>query len=525
MSNLKKRIEVLKTSVASAEAVAACNEALSQFLQYSTFNLPADAIQQIEEKIALDLLEKLESINDPAINDFSIVEKRIVGMNNLGVKKALSVVSESDLSKHPQMIYMLEKLKHALTSPEWLVAEQVIDNLQAYTFDPSIKEAVATLEVNCKKYEEDIKIYKAVSEAKNSRSSFLMAGIEKDIDAYLNNRTATNRSKLLEQLNKFSHDSNIRALYKVIVESDKTFQFKEGSADAFISKVYSPVIITENDEIFSVNGISYVKSGNNMRPLTEEETKRLPDNFSDISSFLSQPNVEVSENRIKVYSRDKKVEIVEESDDLAIYINEKKVSRKEFHQVYLNSGIFRFEEKNTISAVGKIVENWDSIFELDFAKTVVPKGRINRRADIFKLGNSTHIFTVDTVMKESKFYPDCNASQSRNLILEFASFDLGTTYKDYLVNEEAKIASLESKKKEIFEAISYLEEKRNQLLLIQDEDIRESESVKELITAIDEEISIVKDEYFLVQNEINSLKNANEGAAVNDEVEYLKKKQ
>jgi hypothetical protein len=525
MSNLKKRIEVLKTSTTSTETVAACNEALTQFSQYSAFTLPAEALQQLEESIANDLLNKLDNTKDLATQDFVVVEKRILGMNNLGVKKALNAVSESDLSKHPQMIYMLEKLKHASTSPEWMVAEQVVASLKAYDWDPIIKEAVSQLEANCTKFAEDIKIYKAVSEARNSRSSFLVNGLEKDIDAYLNNRTATNRSKLLEQLNKFSYDTSIRDLYKVIVESERSFQIKEGSSDAFVNKVYSPVIITEKDEIFAVHGIPYVKNANNMRPLTEEEVKRLPDHFAFLSAFLSKPNVEISENRIKVYSRDKKVEIVEEAEGLNIFINGKGVSKKDFHGVYLNSGIFRYEEKDTISAVAKIVENWDSIFELDFAKTIVPKSRPNRRADVFRLGGSTHIFTVDTVMKESKFYPDCNATQSRNLIMEFANFDLGTTYKGYLVNEEAKIAALETKKKEIFEAINYLETKKNELLSIEDEAIRESDSVKELLSAIDEEITTVKEEYFTVQNEITSLKHITEGANVGDEVEHLKKKQ
>ena len=134
----------------------------------------------------------------------------------------------------------------------------------------------------------------------------------------------------------------------------------------------------------------------------------------------------------------------------------------EFHNVYLNSGIFRFDEKEIITAVGKIVENWDAIFELDFVKSITPVSNPNRRADIFVLDEKTYINTVDGIMKESKFYNDCNATQSRNLILEFANFDLGLTFNTFIVNEEAKINKLNEEKSEYVSAIKHLEDRKLQ---------------------------------------------------------------
>lgn len=529
MSNLKKRIEGLVSSTGSAEAKSACNEAIKSFAEFASFNLPVNAIEEIESGIAESLITKIEHLTESDVIDFVNIEKRILGMRNLGVKKAISAVKESDLAKHPATMYMLEKMKHTENAPEWLVIEEVITTFKPLSWDPTVKANVEILESNLKKYGEDIKIYRAVSEAKNSRSSFVMSGLEKDIDNYLNYRTAANRTQLLESLSKFKYDPNIRSIYNVILETETSFQLKEGSSDAWVTNVYSPVIITESDEIFAVHGKAYVKRGNDMRPLTEAEYKQLPEHFTFLSAFMSRSNVEISENRMKIFSKDKKVELVEETEGLGIYVNDKKVTESDFHKIYLNSGIFRFEEKDVISAVGKIIENWDSIMELDFVKSVYPKGIPSRRADIFRLGNKTHINTIDTVMNESKFYPECNATQSRNMVLEFAKYDLGLTFKDFLANEEATLATLESKKKEFLDAIAYLESKKAQLENIADEEVRESEEVKELVTSIDEEISTVKEEYFNVQNEIKSLTKVNEGLGTvpGDEVELtdLKKKQ
>lgn len=525
MSNLKQRIEGLRSATASLEAKDICNEAIKQYGEYANFNLTAVAAEQVDSAIAESIISKLEDIQDASVSNFLTVEKRVQGMNNLGVKAALKSISESDVAKHPTFMYIVEKLKAFNEAPEWAVIEQVINVLTPYNWDPAVKENLNVLESNFKKYSEDIKIYKAVNEAKNSRSNFIYSGIERVVENYLNYRTPDNRRELLETLNKFVYDVNIKNLYNVVLESERNFQLKAGSNDAFIGKVFSPIIIQENSEIFSVHGKPYIKTGNTIRPLNEEEIASLPQSFNFISKYLTQPNVEISENKMKIFSKDKKVELVEESEGLGIYVNGKKVTLNEFHTVYLNSGIFRFEEKDVITAVSTIVENWDAIFELDFVKSLFPKGIPSRRADVFKVNENTFIYTVDTIMNEEKFYADCNATQSRNLVLEFAKYDLGNAYTEFLKVEEKELKELETKKAEILEAINYLETKRTQLTSIPDEAIRESEEVVSLVEAIDEEIANVKSEYYDVKNKINSLTYVAEGANVGDEVEHLKKKQ
>ena len=528
MSNLRKRIEGLISSTSSEEAKNICNEAVKKCAEYSIFNISPEAVEQIEMKISEGLISDLESINENDVANFITTEKRIVGMYSLGVKKSLKSIKESELAKHPTALYMLEKLSKIESLPEWMIIEQVIDSLTPFSWEPIVKESLDELNVNAKKFSEDIKIYKAVHEAKNNAgSAFLMSGIEKHIDEYLNHRTPTNRVALIETLSKYLHDKAIRNLHNVVIESEKSFQIKATGADVIVKKSYSPVIIAEKDEIFAVNGVAYVKNGNKMRPLTEEENQKLPSYFTFISSFLSQSNVEILENSIKVFSRDKKVELVEESEGLAIFVNNKKVSKDEFHCAYLNSGVFRMEEREIIGAVSQLIEHWDGIFELDFMKSIYPKGMPHRRADVFKLNENTFIFTADNLMNETRFYPNCNASQSRNLIMEFASYDLGLTFKDVLSEEDKTIVELQEKVADCMNAITYLEERKNVLETINDIEIRESSEVKELLTAIQEEIDSVREEYYTAKNAMKSFTHVTEGLGVGagDEVEYLKKKQ
>ena len=527
MSNLKNRIEGLLSSTSTIEVVNTCNEALKKYSEYTAFNLPLNQTEEIESTIAEMLISELENIKESAVNDFITVEKRIHGMKNLGVRKAITALRESELAKHPASMYVLERLFSMEHSAEWMVAEAFCESLARFEWDSVVKEHLNVITSNIEKYKEDIKIYRAVHEGKNSRSSFIFNSIDNQINEYLNKRTSANRSELLETLSKHTYDPNVKSLYAIIAESDTSFNLKSNRNDAFVNKIYSPVVISESDEVFAVYGKAYVKNGNNMRPLVEEEYKKLPKHFTFISTFLNQDNVEVKESHIKIFSKDKKVEIIEESEGLVISINGKKVNINEFHQVYLNSGIFRFDEKEVINAVSILVENWDTIFELDYAKSIFPRTNPNRRADIFKLDEKTYINTWDSVMQESKFYNDCNATQARNMIMEFASYDLGETFRDFLVNEEKVIKELTEQKEEYFTAINFLTDKKTQLENHPNQEVRESDEVKELVLSLDEEISTLKEEYRNIQNKINNVSYVAEGlgASVGDEVEHLKKKQ
>lgn len=526
-TTLKQRIEGLMSSTSSDQAVMACKEALKKYEEYNNFILPGHLAEQFELSVAESLIKDLESIEEGMVSDFLAVEKRIVGLNNMGVKKAIAALSESEMASNPATMYVLQSVQKVQHLPEWSIIDQVIESLKTFEWNPLVKEHLNVMKANAAKYSEDIKIYKAVDEAKASKASFVIESVEKEIDTYLNFRTSSNRAKLLESLGKYTFDQGVRKLHNVILESENTFQLKANTNDARVAKLYSPVLINEDSEVFSVFGKGYVKSGNNVRPLSEDESKMLPEYFHWMSTFLAQPNVEVSEGRVKIFSHDKKVEIVEESDNLNIHINGKVVPVDEFHKVYLNSGIFRANEREIINAVSRIVEKWNIIFELDFAKSVFPKNYGNRRVDIFKINETIHINRVDSVMNENIFHEDCNAVQAKNLVMEFAHYDLSNAFASLLSEKERELKKLEESKKQLLDTITYLEDRKTLIEGIDDEDVRESAEVKEVLEMINTEIDAVKSVYYEIHNRQKELTTVQEGlgATVGDEVEYLKKKQ
>lgn len=526
-STLKQRIEDLFSLTSSDQAVAACKEAITKYEEYASFILPPHMAQQFEVSVSETLIEKLEGISDEAVSRFLMIEKRIVGMNNIGVKKAIIALSESDMKSSPATLYVLDHLQKIQHLPEWSIVENVMESLSKFEWHELVKEHMAIIRENYEKYAEDIKIYKIIEQAKKTTTNFLLSGLETQIDEYLNTRTAAARTQLLESLSKHLYDSNIRVVYNTINETEKNFQLKTNGREAKVTNLYSPVVINEDSEVFSVHGKAYVKSGNNVRPLNEEERKMLPEYFNWMSSFFSQPNVEVGAGRIKIYAGDKKVEIVDENKGLSIHINGKTVSKEEFNKVYLKAGIFSMQEKEMITAVHRIVEKWDLVFELDFAKSIFPSGTPSRRVDLFHLGDKIHVNKVDAIMGENNFHEDCNAIQAKNLVLEFAQYDITNAFSALLDKKEAEIKRLDENKRKVLDSISYLEERKSLLASVIDEDVLESDEYAEVLSMIEKELNDVKSIYAAIGNRQKELTTIEEGVGANvgDEVEYLKKKQ
>lgn len=517
--NLKQRIESLMARTESTSVMESCKAAISKFNEYTSLELPASVMEKMESVIAEEFISKLT--DEGAIFEFSDI-----AINNLGVRNAIAELSKINTTHNMPLRYVLEKVSSLGHQPEWLVYEQFISALKPFDFEPVVLESINAIKSNATKYAEDIKIHRSIYEAKVSKANYILPTVQPEIDDYLAKRTASSRSVLLEKLNKYLFDPTVKKLYNIIVESAKSFEIKATSNDAIVKKVYSPVIVTNESEFFVVHGKAYRKRGNDITPLSEQEIQHLPEGFMGLAHFINQPNVEMSENKIKIFSKDKKLVVSEsESGEISIAVNERTTSPEEFSKIYLTSGMFNSAEIDILRAVNSIVENWNSIFEIDYVKSIYSKAYPNRRADVFKCGNSMHINTVDTLMNENLFHANCTAHQSRNHILEFVNYDLSLTFNEMMSPEKRQLTVLENKKSEYAEAIQFLES-RKKMLEKQEEAIRNSPEMKELIEAIDEEIDILKNEYFNNQSQINSMTKMSEGVGftVGDTAEFLKKK-
>lgn len=109
--------------------------------------------------------------------------------------------------------------------------------------------------------------------------------------------------------------------------------------------------------------------------------------------------------------------------------------------------------------------------------------------------------------------------------MEYMKFDISSTFSSLLNEEEKSMQKSAALKAELVSAIGHLNSQKTKLETLSN-GLSENAEVKELVTAIDEEIEFLKSEYSKVDGVERSVTSVEEGMGVNvgDEAELEKKK-
>jgi len=529
MSTLKNKIEELQLKTTSTAVYNACSEALRKMENNKAYVAVNEST--LEGTILTNLLESINNtdIKDSAASSFvseKEFETREQSLSSMGIAETFKTLSDADIAKHPAFSYAFGKIvAESANKPEWKVIESVIAVLTPFNWEPLVNEKLKVLVENADKFREDIQIHKIVEGMKSSNSRYLYTGIVAPLESYLKNRTSADRVSLMEAASKFLFDTNMKALYNFLGESQRSFHIAATDNSCSINNIYSPVSIAESCEYFVAEGKVYKKEGKTISVANEKEFNSLPSSFKAVADILSWPNITISEGAIKIWAGDKKIEIVEENFNPVISINGAKVSKENVHRSFLNSGVFKMNENSVISAITILAENWSSIFEMDFAKSITSKSDANKKMTVFFVGENIFINKVNTLLKEDVFYTNCNATQTKNLVMEHMKFDISSSFSNLLNEEEKQLSEAKALKNEYLQAITMLNDRKSRLESTPAK-IRETAEVKELILALDEEISHLKEEYSKVTTAELKVSHVDEGMGFNvgDEAELEKKK-
>ena len=109
--------------------------------------------------------------------------------------------------------------------------------------------------------------------------------------------------------------------------------------------------------------------------------------------------------------------------------------------------------------------------------------------------DSIYVNKVNESSKSNEFFSDLNATQARNLILEFIGFDIKEAFSDYLDKDEIALREMKNTQIEIVKNISILEANLNKI----------ATALQDNFLASNPELLSVKE---LIENELFTLKNS-----------------
>ena len=262
MVNLKSRIENLKKETGAMAVKELCEKAIAKIEDINEMHTSLTAKSEIENGIIEKFISDVKrmKVNDTETRKFLEREERFFNINNLGVKAAINKIAESDLTEHPALRYAINAFAKRTNVPEYIIAEEFVSVMHPFEWHPVVKECLSVIREKANENKEDFIIHKSIYNLKNSRSSYILSGINESIDDYLMNRTKASKARLVEKLNKFIFDPMVRDLANVVRESETLNMTSNRAAKA--SKIYAPVIVNENSETFGIGDDFYEKSGN-----------------------------------------------------------------------------------------------------------------------------------------------------------------------------------------------------------------------------------------------------------------------
>jgi hypothetical protein len=490
MSFLKNRIEKLKNGTSDV----AVRETLENLLEL--------AGNVSEQKLSTLVHEKLSEIksSDIHVKRFIDTEKNLNKLNDMGISRALDRIKYTGVWDHnPRIQYVTEWYQKSkfMDTPDFLLSEQFVAQLNPFCFDPSINEAVKVVREAQEKLAEEIAVATTINLLENSKSAKFYRPLINNLREFIENKSTDLRSAVIAEMEIYSYEPTIRDLQNKLkkFESEETgskFNISRASTECHVNPVFSFVLVEKNSDYFSIDNHYFKKVHEEVTSIDVSSMQRINENFVRLNSILNSKNVTVDKNTISYEYGNNVLKI--NIADKSINYNGNRLNIKEVNNRLVESGIFRWNQQDDLNNFNAIYENLDTLCEIDFAKTIVAKNHPSIKASIMRLGGSVTIVKNNPFMNEHKVYSSMNGTQARNFILEFLNYDISESLTDFLSSENRRIQQLENERRAILNKIDECENNINKI----------EEAQQDILISSSEEISLVKRE---LHNEIHKLKN------------------
>ena len=382
--------------------------------------------------------------------------------------------------------------------------ESFISGISNWNYMPAVETEISAMKSRTEKYKQEIDIKRILDYMSQTGSYYIVPLIEECVMDYVESKSLQNKAILKQRLVPFEFDPFVRDIENILVYDlsipntvylGESLEKKNNYVHTDI--VYSPVLyVKENESIFNIKGMYYVKKGNSISRLPKKDILLLPESFTNICNHINSSDVKfINEtNEIKIYSGND-VAIISES---AITINGKKVTTGELNRLYENLNIMHDNKAAFYKKIQDLNESFNEIAYIDFVKHVALNEDENHYVDVFRIKNNIFVTTVDKINGISTFYKNVNPIQCRKYINEHMGLNIGEIFEDILPSQESIKKMIVEKRALYEEYIDELRERKEKLKsLDNDPDVLDSDkkSIKDALDIVDDEISKAEKDY------------------------------
>ena len=444
--------------------------------------------------------------------------------NKMGLHTRVNTLLENkDIQKNARLMEVLNRYQYAMNQGcyEERIYESFIRDMTPFNYILPINESIEEIKKKAAERPDAMMLTRILEEMSESRDSYIYTElIVEDLTRFILEPNPVNMTQAINALMPYAANPYINEMLRVIrdvTDKEKTMntisesamtindQIKMIRENVSVTELYSPVLyIRENQSVFSIpNQGYYLKNGNTVCPLSKKNVAQLDESFVNLSRLIAQPNVQIDKDRIYIAGEDLWATIYEDriviGDGHNEYIEDAESIRR------LNEMCMRYQtyDTNFFISAAALLENFNNIAPLHFAKKIVLNSNPNLSAVIYRLEENLFLSLENADIHSKTFYSKANAIFCRNAINNHFQINVASLFEDLLPDQHKIILHLNETKNQYEKSIEQYEEAIEDLKKAQAEATTD-EIRSELDDAIQDaeaKLKDVKDEFLQWQKE------------------------
>ena len=456
----------------------------------------------IDEKLDEDEKARLTEKDDFCLN-------AIANNQGINLSEHINNIRHSDASSNQRLMEVINLYSNAINQGayEERLYETFLQNVSKFNYLLPVSKAMKSITEKVDSKREEITLTKILEEMKDDHSSFIYVDlIQEDVARYVKEPNAINRVQLRNALMPYASDPYINEMFNVIYSdnsrranelTEKALNIKDQiniiRENASVSNIYTPVqYVKENEAIFNVNGQFYVKKGNNIAVLEDKLVDQLDERFVELCRLVNDPHVEINEDHIILHSNNKYATIFEGYVDIYGHKESKETLRN------LREMCMKYDDYDTNFYImcSCLLENFNNIAKIDWAKHVTLNENNNINADLFKLDQNIFIATHNDAIGQHTFYRNVNPIFCKNKLNEHMGINVSSLFSDLLPSQDKIILKLNETKNQYEDSIEKYDdmiEKLNKALESASDENKEK--LEKAIADAEEKLDDIKAEY------------------------------
>ncbi len=466
-----------------------------------------------DENSLYESISNLESL-DPAAKSF--VETQSV--KNLGIRGAIEKIKESSIYTYPKAKMVCEQYQYLLENkniPEFSLISNFVNELESFSWDSSIAPIAEELKEKAKKFSREIEVAKVLESIKSSGSSSFYSDLSDTLNTWLVSENKSN-GLLVRNISKYSFNPVIKNLINFLNIQESTDSRKlevpvNIQGESTVSKVYSPVLFEGGRTFFFIGGCIFEATSDSLRKLAKSEYSSLSEGYLRLSLTTMKPHVRINESGISVKLGNKIVTMVEENDNVSVYLGKDKLRFGDALGLAKivgleSSSYFGVNESEVVDDIMTLYTNYSNVVELDFAKSITSNVYEGLAINLFKWNGQIYLQKINEAMRENSLY-EVNGSQAVAMVKNFMRYDISEGLTEFLEGESKIKSVMINDRNKVLENISKIEGEINKVESLMESNplYKNSKEIKVAHSMLEKELQSLKNKWNQINIEIQKI--------------------